>query len=299
MADSWRLMAVTDGWWLWRSPRFRWEVERHEEPPGEKESAQILSPFPHFFFPRRGTEKRNMHFVFVAGYFYLFSYCWVLFASVKFMFIFFQYHVDFTPCPTKLSFNNIIFQLMLIWIVPCFCQLKKKKMQCRFMLVVLGFWLRELSPQVNFCYFRIPIPWKYFFNLRMCSLNQARCVCAWVRDERIRTKRKAEGGEQRDTWKGWRRERGNQRETDAQRKRNKKSERELKQIIYLSGINREAYTMERIWMTRQLISPNWFWLSLFELPVRRGSVSRQTVISCNLECCLISQTNIKPLSTLD
>lgn len=44
----------------------------------------------------------------------------------------------------------------------------------------------------------------------------------------------------------------------------------LSQIIYLSGINREAYRMERIWMTRPLISPNWFRLSLFELPACRG-----------------------------
>lgn len=51
-------------------------------------------------------------------------------------------------------------------------------------------------------------------------------------------------------------------------------------------------------MTRRLISPNWFWLSLFELPVQ-SSVSRQTVISRNLECCLISQTNIQPLCALD
>lgn len=41
-------------------------------------------------------------------------------------------------------------------------------------------------------------------------------------------------------------------------------------------INRQTYRMERIWMTRQLISPNWFWLSVFELPVRRSSFSRQT-----------------------
>lgn len=72
-----------------------------------------------------------------------------------------------------------------------------------------------------------------------------------------------------------------------------------KQIIYHGRINRKAYMMERIWMTRQLISPNWFRLSVFELPVRRSSVLRQTVISYNLKCLLISQINIKSLSTLD
>lgn len=192
-----------------------------------------------------------------------------------------------------LSFHSTrsFFQFMLIWIV--------QYLVCK-EAVQIGLGCFRFFGDENEV-LRILFPWKYFFKFRICSLNQTRCVSAGVRDERMRTKRKGEGGgaEERYVEKD---DAGREeiREKQTHRGKETKNQRgELKQIIYLSGINREAYTMERIWMTRQLISPNWFWLSLFELPVRRGSVSRHTVISCNLECCLISQTNIKPLSTLD
>lgn len=159
--------------------------------------------------------------------------------------------------------------------------------------------LPEIGGSKNEISFALGFPWQYFFNFRICSLNHTRCVCVRVRDEREREKKRKGGGEQKDKWKGWRKQRGNPRETKRSRNKTVQIERELKQIIYLSGINMKAYRMERIWMTRQLISPNWFWLSVFELPACRGSVSRQTVISCDLKCCLISQTNIKPLSPLD
>lgn len=73
----------------------------------------------------------------------------------------------------------------------------------------------------------------------------------------------------------------NQRETE--------TKRELKRIIYLSGIRRKAH----IWNEFEW-QGSWFGLIGLESTVSLNCrwVSRQTFISRNLEGCLISQTNI-------